>query len=60
MRQKELSFIIDRYVYSSFWGIGAYYLNLTELIEIKYSLPYFEFIYDEHWDLVHGWLSDIK
>ena len=34
--------------------------ELTELIEIEFSLPYFEFVYDEHWDLGHGWSGDFK
>lgn len=34
--------------------------ELTELIEQEFSLPYFEFIYDEHWDLGHGWSGDMK
>ena len=34
--------------------------ELTELIEKEFSLPYFEFIYDYHWDLGHGWSGDMK
>ena len=34
--------------------------QLTELIEQEFSLPYFEFVYDEHWDLGHGWSGDLK
>jgi len=34
--------------------------ELTELIEQEFSLPYFEFVYDEHWDLGHGWSGDMK
>lgn len=34
--------------------------ELTELIEKDFSLPYFEFIYDYHWDLGHGWAGDMK
>lgn len=33
--------------------------ELTELVEKEFSLPYFEFVYDEHWDLNHGWSGDI-
>lgn len=33
--------------------------ELTELIEQEFSLPYFEFIYDEHWDIGHGWSGDM-
>lgn len=28
--------------------------ELTALIESEFHLPYFEFVYDEHWDLGHG------
>ena len=34
--------------------------ELTNLIEQEFSLPYFEFVYDEHWDLGHGWSGDMK
>lgn len=33
--------------------------ELTALIEEAFSLPYFEFVYDEHWDLGHGWSGDM-
>ena len=33
--------------------------ELTELIEKYVALPYFEFRYDEHWDLGHGWSGDL-
>ena len=33
--------------------------ELTELLETEFSLPYFEFVYDEHWDLGHGWSGDM-
>ena len=29
------------------------------LIEKEFALPYFEFVYDEHWDLGHGWSGDM-
>ena len=29
------------------------------LIEQAFALPYFEFVYDEHWDLGHGWSGDM-
>ena len=34
--------------------------DLTELIEKEFSLPYFEFVYDYHWDIGHGWSGDMK
>ena len=33
--------------------------ELSELLEKEFSLPYFEFVYDEHWDLGHGWSGDM-
>ena len=33
--------------------------ELTELLEKAFSLPYFDFVYDEHCDLVHGWSGDM-
>ena len=33
--------------------------ELTEMVEKEFSLPYFEFVYDEHWDLGHGWSGDM-
>lgn len=33
--------------------------ELTALIETEFHLPCFEFIYDEHWDLGHGWSGDV-
>ena len=33
--------------------------ELAALIEQEFSLPYFEFVYDEHWDLGHGWSGDM-
>ena len=33
--------------------------ELTELLEKEFALPYFEFVYDVHWDLGHGWSGDM-
>ena len=33
--------------------------ELSELLETEFSLPYLEFVYDEHWDLGHGWSGDM-
>ena len=33
--------------------------ELTALLEQEFSLPYFEFVYDHHWDLGHGWSGDM-
>ena len=32
--------------------------ELTELIKRYFALPSFEFRYDEHWDLGHGWAGE--
>ncbi|MBQ5454061.1 MAG: hypothetical protein IIT56_13885 [Bacteroidales bacterium] len=34
--------------------------ELSALIEEEFSLPYFELVYDRHWDLGHGWSGDMK
>jgi len=33
--------------------------EFTDLIEEEFALPYFEFVYDEHWDLGHDWSDDM-
>lgn len=33
--------------------------ELTGLIDKYFALPYFEFVYDEHWDLGRGWSGDV-
>ena len=33
--------------------------ELTELLEKEFSLPFFEFVYDDHCDLGHGWSGDM-
>ena len=33
--------------------------ELYQMIEKEFALPYFEFVYDEHWDLGHGWSGDM-
>lgn len=33
--------------------------ELSDLIEKYFHLPYFEFVYDPHWDLGHGWSGDL-
>ena len=33
--------------------------ELTQLIQDTFHLPYFEFVYDNHWDLGHGWSGDM-
>ena len=33
--------------------------DLSQMIEKELALPYFEFVYDNHWDPGHGWSGDI-
>jgi len=33
--------------------------QLYDLVEQEFALPYFEFVYDRHWDLGHGWSGDL-
>ena len=33
--------------------------ELSRMIEQEFALPYFELVYDEHWDLGHGWSGDM-
>lgn len=33
--------------------------ELSQMIEKEFALPYFEFVYDIHWDLGHGWSGDL-
>jgi len=32
--------------------------ELAELLKKEFSLPYFESVYDEHWNLGHGWWGE--
>ncbi len=33
--------------------------EIATLIEQEFALPYFEFVYDYHWDLGHSWSGDM-
>ncbi len=33
--------------------------ELSEFVQPEFALPYFEFVYDEHRDLGHGWSGDM-
>ena len=37
---------------------GMPFINYPHLHR-QIALPYFEFVYDEHWDLGHGWYGDL-
>ena len=50
---------IDRFIVQVGHWAEPIQEELTELIEKEFALPYFEFVYDEHWDLGHGWSGDM-
>lgn len=33
--------------------------ELAQMIEKEFALPYFEFVYDNHWNIGHGWSGDL-
>lgn len=37
---------------------GMPFINYPHLHR-QIALPYFEFVYDEYWDLGHGWSGDL-
>ena len=43
------------------WNIDKFIVLVGKWAEPiqEFSLPYFEFVYDEHWDLGHGWSGDM-
>lgn len=51
---------IDKFIVLVGYWAESLQPQLTELIEQHFHLPYFEFVYDEHWDLGHGWSGDMK
>lgn len=54
----RVAWSIDKFVvFVGKWAEGKEE-ELTKLIEKYFALPFFEFIYDEHWDLGHGWSGD--
>lgn len=54
----RVAWSIDKFVvFVGKWAEGKEE-ELTTLIEKYFALPFFEFIYDEHWDLGHGWSGD--
>ena len=68
--QGELSADGSRLVGRVVWSIDKFIVlvgkwaepiqeELTRLLEKEFSLPNFEFDYDEHWDFGHGWSMDM-
>ena len=56
----RVAWSIDKFVvFVGKWAEGKEE-ELTKLIEKYFALPFFEFIYDEHWDLGHGWSGDFQ
>ena len=54
----RVAWSIDKFVVFVGKWAGGKEEELTKLIEKYFALPFFEFIYDEHWDLGHGWSGD--
>ena len=50
---------VDKFIVLVGHWAGPVQEELTELLEKEFSLPYFEYVYDEHWDLGHGWSGDM-
>lgn len=50
---------VDKFIVLVGKWAGPIQEELTALLEKEFSLPYFEFVYDEHWDMGHGWLGDM-
>ena len=55
----RVAWTIDKFIVLVGKWAGPIQDELSELLEQKFSLPYFEFVYDEHWDLGHGWSGDM-
>lgn len=47
-----MAWIIDKFIVLVGKWAESILDELTELIEAEFSLPYFEYVYDEHRDLV--------
>ena len=43
------------------WNVNKFIVLVGKwaVLEQEFSLPYFEFVYDHHWDLGHGWSGDM-
>ena len=55
----RVAWTIDKFIVLVGHWAEAIQEELTLLIEQEFALPYFEFVYDEHWDLGHGWSGDM-
>lgn len=54
-----MAWTINRFIVLVGHWVEPIQVELTELLEKEFSLPYFEFVYDERWDLGHGWWGDM-
>lgn len=57
--QGRVTWTIDKFIVLVGHWAEPIQEELTALVEEAFSLPYFEFVYDEHWDLGHGWSGDM-
>lgn len=55
----RVAWTVDKFIVLAGHWAEPIQKELTELLEQEFSLPYFEFVYDEHWDLGHGWSGDM-
>ena len=55
----RVAWVIDKFIVLVGHWAEPIQEELTALIEQEFALPYFEFVYDEHWDLGHGWSGDM-
>jgi len=54
-----VAWTVNKFIVLVGHSVGLIQAELTALIEQVFSLPYFEFVYDEYWDLGHGWVGDM-
>jgi len=55
----RVAWAVDKFVvFVGKWAEG-HEEELTNLLHRYFALPFFEFLYDEHWDLGHGWSGDL-
>ena len=55
----RVAWIIDKFIVLVGKWAEPIQEELAELLEKEFSLPYFEFVYDVHWDLGYGWSGDM-
>lgn len=55
----RVAWIIDKFIVLVGKWAEPIQEELAEMLEKEFSLPYFEFVYDEHRDRSHGWSVDM-